>query len=98
MRAWVCACLRACAPYQVSNNFGGEESYQERMEEQLVPCLSQLAVAAGRDSLWKLLNYQLLLKTRETSPQVRERERERERKRERETGKEGGREGDHNYL
>ena len=67
----------------MSNKVGGEESYQERVEQQLVPCLSQLAVAAGRDSLWKPLNYQLLLKTRESSPQVRE---------EREGG---GRKGDH---
>ena len=36
-----------------------------------MPCLSQFAVAAGSDALWKPLNYQVLLKTRHTSAQVR---------------------------
>ncbi len=45
--------------------------YQQRVEAHLVPCLAQFAVAAGKDKLWKRLNYQLLLKARHNDPQVR---------------------------
>lgn len=34
-------------------------------------CLSQLAVAASDDILWKQLNYQILLKTRNNNPEIR---------------------------
>lgn len=37
----------------------------------LLSCISQLAVAVGDDSLWKQLNYQVMLKTRSASPDIR---------------------------
>lgn len=40
------------------------------MESQLAPCLAHFAAAAGKDSLWKPLNHQLLLKSRHTDSQV----------------------------
>lgn len=44
---------------------------KERVSEHLVPCIVQFGVATQDDSLWKTLNYQILLKTRHTSPPVR---------------------------
>ena len=37
---------------------------------ELVACVSQLAVAAGKDTLWKQLNNELLLTTRNSKPEV----------------------------
>ena len=37
---------------------------------ELVACVSQLAVAAGKDTLWKQLNNELLLTTRHSKPEV----------------------------
>ena len=65
MRVCVYACMRACV-CSLSVLVGAE--LHERVEEHLMPCLSQLAVAAGRDSLWKPLNCQVLLETGETIP------------------------------
>ncbi|KAF9007698.1 HEAT repeat-containing protein 1, partial [Haplosporangium bisporale] len=45
--------------------------YENRMEQWLVPCLGQLAVTLSNDALWKPLNYQVLLKTREDSREIR---------------------------
>ncbi|XP_037024057.2 HEAT repeat-containing protein 1 [Artibeus jamaicensis] len=56
---------------QLENELGGEEKFQERVTEHLTPCISQFAVAMADDSLWKPLNYQILLKTRDSSPKVR---------------------------
>ena len=44
--------------------------FQRRVEKLLCPCVAQLAVAAGREDLWKALNYQLLLKTRHKKAEV----------------------------
>ena len=63
---------------QVCNEVGGVQSYQQRVEQHLVPCLAQFAVAAGKDDLWKKLNYQLLLKSRDSNARVCEGGRERE--------------------
>ena len=52
------------------NTIGGTTVYQERIQGHLVPCISQFAAAAGKDSLLKPLNYQLLRKTRESNTQV----------------------------
>ena len=49
---------------------GGTERYRERVESQLAPCLAHFAAAAGKDSLWKPLNHQLLLKSRHSDSQV----------------------------
>ncbi|XP_014661393.1 PREDICTED: HEAT repeat-containing protein 1-like [Priapulus caudatus] len=56
---------------QLENLCGGEELYNARVEEHLVPCLVQFAVAASDDSLWKQLNYQVLWKSRHASATVR---------------------------
>ncbi|XP_066467559.1 HEAT repeat-containing protein 1 [Tiliqua scincoides] len=56
---------------QLENMLGGEEKFQERVTVHLIPCIAQLAVAMADDSLWKPLNYQILLKMRHASPKVR---------------------------
>ncbi|KAJ7342282.1 hypothetical protein JRQ81_010011 [Phrynocephalus forsythii] len=56
---------------QLENMLGGEERFQERVTGHVIPCIAQFAVAMADDSLWKPLNYQVLLKMRHTSPKVR---------------------------
>ncbi|KAJ7416515.1 HEAT repeat-containing protein 1 [Pitangus sulphuratus] len=56
---------------QLENVLGGDEKFQERVTEHLIPCVAQFSVAMADDSLWKPLNYQILLKTRHNSPKVR---------------------------
>ncbi|KAM6218768.1 HEAT repeat-containing protein 1 isoform 2-T2 [Rhynchocyon petersi] len=56
---------------QLENRLGGEEQFQERVTKHLVPCIGQFSVAMADDTLWKPLNYQILLKTRDSSPKVR---------------------------
>ncbi|KAM4828879.1 HEAT repeat-containing protein 1 [Thomomys bottae] len=56
---------------QLENRLGGEEQFQERVTTHLIPCIAQFSVAMADDSLWKPLNYQILLKTRDSSPKVR---------------------------
>ncbi|NWR29845.1 HEAT1 protein, partial [Tachuris rubrigastra] len=56
---------------QLENVIGGDEKFQERVTEHLIPCIAQFSVAMADDSLWKPLNYQILLKTRHSSPKVR---------------------------
>ncbi|XP_007435093.1 HEAT repeat-containing protein 1 isoform X1 [Python bivittatus] len=56
---------------QLENMLGGEAKFQERVTAHLIPCLAQFAVAMADDSLWKPLNYQVLLKMRHASPKVR---------------------------
>ncbi|NXL34072.1 HEAT1 protein, partial [Glaucidium brasilianum] len=56
---------------QLENTLGGDEKFQERVTAHLIPCIAQFSVAMADDSLWKPLNYQILLKTRHTSPKVR---------------------------
>ncbi|XP_056020027.1 HEAT repeat-containing protein 1-like isoform X2 [Ostrea edulis] len=52
-------------------NVDGEPLSKERVSEHLVPCIVQFGAATQDDSLWKTLNYQILLKTRHSSPEVR---------------------------
>ncbi|XP_040285553.1 HEAT repeat-containing protein 1 [Bufo bufo] len=56
---------------QIENLLGGDEKYQIRVSRSLVPCIAQFSVAMADDSLWKPLNYQILLKMRDSSPKVR---------------------------
>uniref|UniRef100_UPI00398EA4BE HEAT repeat-containing protein 1 isoform X2 n=1 Tax=Pristiophorus japonicus TaxID=55135 RepID=UPI00398EA4BE len=56
---------------QLENMLGGEEAYKDRVTNHLIPCIAQFSVAIGDDSVWKPLNYQILLKTRHSSPKVR---------------------------
>ncbi|XP_069810466.1 HEAT repeat-containing protein 1 [Dendropsophus ebraccatus] len=56
---------------QIENLLGGDEKYQMRVSQSLVPCIAQFSVAMADDSLWKPLNYQILLKMRHSSSKVR---------------------------
>ncbi|KAK3912207.1 HEAT repeat-containing protein 1 [Frankliniella fusca] len=56
---------------QLENTLGGVEGLRQRATDVLVPCISQMALACSDDTLWKQLNYQILLKTRHTTPMVR---------------------------
>uniref|UniRef100_A0A674HBP0 HEAT repeat-containing protein 1 n=1 Tax=Taeniopygia guttata TaxID=59729 RepID=A0A674HBP0_TAEGU len=56
---------------QLENVLGGDEKFQERVTAHLIPCIAQFSVAMADDSLWKPLNYQILLKTRHSSSKVR---------------------------
>ncbi|GLH02314.1 HEAT repeat-containing protein 1 homolog [Gryllus bimaculatus] len=49
---------------QLENTLGGLDMYKERASTLLTPCIVQFAVVTADDSLWKQLNYQILLKTR----------------------------------
>ncbi|XP_024117299.1 HEAT repeat-containing protein 1 isoform X1 [Oryzias melastigma] len=56
---------------QLENQLGGEQVYQQRVTQHLLPCLGQFSVALADDSLWKTLNYEVLLKTRHGDSKVR---------------------------
>ncbi|XP_041671630.1 HEAT repeat-containing protein 1 isoform X1 [Cheilinus undulatus] len=56
---------------QLENKVGGVQVYQQRVSQHLVPCVGQFAVALSDDALWKMLNYQILLKTRHSDAEVR---------------------------
>uniref|UniRef100_UPI00398EE581 HEAT repeat-containing protein 1-like n=1 Tax=Pristiophorus japonicus TaxID=55135 RepID=UPI00398EE581 len=56
---------------QLENMLGGEEAYNDGVTNHLIPCIAQFSVAIGDDSVWKPLNYQILLETRHSSPKVR---------------------------
>ncbi|XP_046399312.1 HEAT repeat-containing protein 1 [Ischnura elegans] len=56
---------------QLENLVGGIDLFQERCSVHVVPTLVKLAVSAADDSLWKQLNYQILLKTRHSNSKVR---------------------------
>lgn len=55
---------------QLENLLGGEQVYQQRVTQHLVPCVGQFSVALADDSQWKTLNYQILLKTRHPESKV----------------------------
>lgn len=57
--------------FKLENMLGGEEVYKTHITKYLVPCIGQFAIAIGDDSQWKVLNYQVLLKTRHSLPKVR---------------------------
>ncbi|CAH0404614.1 unnamed protein product [Chilo suppressalis] len=56
---------------QLQNTLGSIQSLKTRATELLIPCISQFAVATQDDSLWKLLNYQILLKTKHNDADIR---------------------------
>ncbi|XP_061732027.1 HEAT repeat-containing protein 1 [Nerophis ophidion] len=45
--------------------------YQRRVSQHLLPCVGQFAVALADDTLWKSLNYQVLMKSRHSDAKVR---------------------------
>nr|XP_054764327.1 HEAT repeat-containing protein 1-like [Lytechinus pictus] len=56
---------------QIENTQGGDDTYEDRITSHLTPCIVQFMVAARDPSTWQPLNYQILLKTRNSSPKVR---------------------------
>ncbi|XP_044034092.1 HEAT repeat-containing protein 1 isoform X1 [Siniperca chuatsi] len=56
---------------QLENTLGGDQVYQQRVTQHLVPCVGQFSVALADDTQWKTLNYQILLKTRHSDSKVR---------------------------
>ncbi|KAJ3161658.1 HEAT repeat-containing protein 1 [Geranomyces michiganensis] len=48
-----------------------DKRYETNITTYLVPCIGQLAITVGKDSLWKPLNHQILMKTRNEDPAVR---------------------------
>lgn len=56
---------------QLENTLGGEEELERRNNDVVTPTIVQFAVATADDSLWKQLNYQILLKMKHNSPNIR---------------------------
>ncbi|XP_063234714.1 HEAT repeat-containing protein 1 isoform X2 [Bacillus rossius redtenbacheri] len=56
---------------QLENTLNGLDSMTSRATTLVVPCITQLAVAVADDALWKDLIYQVLLKMRHNTPEVR---------------------------
>lgn len=54
----------------MTNSVGGVEVSRQRVQGLLTNCLAQFGVAAGEEAMWKSLNDQLLLKTRDKNSQV----------------------------
>eukprot|EP01105_Mastigella_eilhardi_P005831 TRINITY_DN17534_c0_g1_i1.p1 TRINITY_DN17534_c0_g1~~TRINITY_DN17534_c0_g1_i1.p1 ORF type:complete len:2067 (-),score=551.69 TRINITY_DN17534_c0_g1_i1:77-6199(-) len=64
--------LAALCDGQLDNCSGlGRERYLAHVEAHVVPCVGHLAAALSGEKLWKPLNYQLLLRTRDAQPEVR---------------------------
>lgn len=59
--------MERCHCLQLENEVDDYDTY---IKDHLVPCVSQLALAVGDDSLWKPLVYQICLKTRNSLPEV----------------------------
>ena len=56
--------------FQLENFVGGIDVFQTRIVDDVVPCITQLAVAARSDLSCKSLNYQICLKMRHDAPKV----------------------------
>lgn len=56
---------------QLENTLGGLKAYEERTRNLLSPCLVQFTVVAADDTMWKQINYQILLRTRHSIPVIR---------------------------
>lgn len=56
---------------QLDNVGRDEEAYQKRISQHLGSCVGHFMAAVSDNALWKKLNYQILLKTRDDSPVVR---------------------------
>lgn len=55
----------------LENDFNGIADLESRNNEILTPCIVHFAVAAADDSLWKQLNYQILMKLRNSNYKIR---------------------------
>uniref|UniRef100_A0A1Y1MKS6 HEAT repeat-containing protein 1 n=1 Tax=Photinus pyralis TaxID=7054 RepID=A0A1Y1MKS6_PHOPY len=56
---------------QLENALDGLDNLETRANKILIPCIAQFAVATADDSLWKQMNYQILLKTRHNTSKIR---------------------------
>ncbi|XP_015792198.1 HEAT repeat-containing protein 1 [Tetranychus urticae] len=56
---------------QITNDFGPEDKFIERIDNGLIPCVQHLVRAVNDHNIVKDVNYQILLKTRENSVKVR---------------------------
>lgn len=56
---------------QLENTLGGLESLEERNRNLLTPCIVNFSIATADDSLWKQMNYQILLKLRHNEAKIR---------------------------
>lgn len=55
----------------LEKDFDGIDSLTKRNEQLITPTIVQFAVAIADDGLWKEMNYQILLKMRNSSPEIR---------------------------
>lgn len=56
---------------QLENQLGGEDMWKVRCTTLITPCIAQMSTSIIDDSLWKHLNYHILLKMRNENAQVR---------------------------
>ncbi|KAI4465037.1 bap28 [Holotrichia oblita] len=56
---------------QLENVLGNETLFTSRVEKLVIPCIVQFTIAAGDDTYWKQIHYQILLKLRHSSPIIR---------------------------
>ncbi|XP_074600402.1 HEAT repeat containing 1 homolog l(2)k09022 [Brevipalpus obovatus] len=56
---------------QITNDFGSNELYFDRINDGIVYCVKHLVKAVNDHNIVKDLNYRILLKTREDSPKIR---------------------------
>ena len=59
------------AMIETRSGFLSDNSFLEFCTSHVIPCVSALALAVGKDILWKPLNHKLLLATRSRSTAVR---------------------------
>jgi U3 small nucleolar RNA-associated protein 10 len=56
---------------QLENTLGSTKVQEERANKYVIPCIVQLAVNIGKEALWKPMNYQICLCTRNPQAAVR---------------------------
>ena len=56
---------------QLTNSTGGNEAYQERVSDYLIPCLTQFALRADQEGMRKELTLEILIISKNSSPRIR---------------------------
>lgn len=56
---------------QLENVMENEVVFTSRVEQLVIPCIVQFTIAAGDDTYWKQIHYQILLKLRHSLPIIR---------------------------
>jgi len=64
---------KICIPLisQLANTLGSSKTSEERVNKHVIPCIVQLAVTLDKEVLWKTMNYQICLCTRNPQSSVR---------------------------